>query len=679
MMSSTSAHLTQPSCTPAPGNCSEVSLILPAATSAAAVLLLLVLIVIFVIVICIITQRRKSRKSLTTHRLSKERKLSDSLKDDPHQFAVNQREEGEVASENSSVSKIAIREALYHHYDMSDKWRSEEDDIDMLDDDFWGGSGDADGYAMVDSWNISSATRYQPTSNSRSRVLKDAKATTSSQRDTPHKQVPQDTSSALPLIDHARKSPSGTKTAAKKKVTWREPDPSDLTYDIVGYPSRPPNGCSRLIQSHPAHSVSVPHEDHIYSAVDKTRKMCASFKKPPAAGLTPSTVHIPSAVDKTHKVSAFASRSPSADLTHSINATHEYSEIDELKRDDGKSDDMDVLDDDYWGGSGTVEEDATSESQNMTSTSTAKGAVLTEVTWMHPSTIHHRYDSCNEGNGTSASGEGDHHEAVDHWQQDKEPYSLPPDGVSKGKHPAGKGGTSPPISSDTAGSGILGQETDALPWDDAYALPPDCKLSEEASAMDRRHRVLKDASQGNATHKQTPQGSSSTLPIVDHTYAFLAAINATGQKKVKWREPGLGDFTYETVDHPSSLPALAIAAQPPKHNSPCKPSPPPPRVSTPNKDHIYSAVDKTHKLSASTRMPPPSTLTHRIDVTGAFSEVDMLEKEDRESDDMDALDDGFWGGSGNVEGDTMTELQSIPSTIIGKGGCPHTGGYYGQH
>ena len=328
-----------------------------------------------------------------------------------------------------------------------------------------------------------------------------------------------------------------------------------------------------------------------------------------------------------------------------------------------------------------------------------------KVTWVHPSTLDHPYDSCNKGNMTAASGGGDHYETPDTRPLAAEgPYDLPTDGVAEGENPAREVGTSPPVNSRTSGGIIRGQFNEWCdpPSENTYELPPDCKLLEEEPTMDSGYRVLNDAattasSRQDMTHDHSHQGAASTLPLVDHTYES-PTDTVTTPKKEKRREPDPSDVTYESVDYPSTLPTLA-AAQPPKRNSPPKPSPP--AQSVPHEDHIYSAVDKTrktsasskkspaasltpstdaahiytavdksHKLSASSGMPPFAGLTHSTDAAHVYSEVDRSRIEDGRSDDLDALDDDFWGGSGTVERDAAAESQNFTSNATAQGAVP---------
>ena len=50
-----------------------------------------------------------------------------------------------------------------------------------------------------------------------------------------------------------------------------------------------------------------------------------------------------------------------------------------------------------------------------------------KVTWVHPSTLHHPYNSCNKEIAMAASGGGGHYETQPHWQPAEETYDLPPD------------------------------------------------------------------------------------------------------------------------------------------------------------------------------------------------------------------------------------------------------------
>ena len=76
------------------------------------------------------------------------------------------------------------------------------------------------------------------------------------------------------------------------------------------------------------------------------------------------------------------------------------------------------------------------------------------------------------------------------------------------------------------------------------------------------------------------------------------------------------------------------------------------------------------KMSASSGTSPQAGLMNNTDATHVYIEVDELSKVDGKSTDTDALDDDFWGGSGNMEGDAMAQLQSITSCTKAKGAVP---------
>ena len=162
----------------------------------------------------------------------------------------------------------------------------------------------------------------------------------------------------------------------------------------------------------------------------------------------------------------------------------------------------------------------------------------------------------------------------------------------------------------------------------------DCQLP----GKDDRRRVLKDAKAPvGTTHQPPPQDPPSVLPTAaDSAYANNPVASD------KRREPSTSSPTYANIDPPSSSSMLA-AAQPLKHGSRPKPFPSAESPRVPQEDHI----DKT---SGSSTSSPPAHLTHRAD----YTEVDA----------------DFWGGSGNVEGDTMAQPQSITSSTTAKGAVP---------
>ena len=166
----------------------------------------------------------------------------------------------------------------------------------------------------------------------------------------------------------------------------------------------------------------------------------------------------------------------------------------------------------------------------------------------------------------------------------------------------------------------------------------DCQLPGEGAARDDRHRVLKDTkAQVGTNHQPPPQPPPSALPIAADS-AYANPLLASEKK----REPSTSSLTYANIDQPSNSSTLA-AAQPSKHGSRPKPFPSAESPRVPQEDHI----DKT---SASSTSSPPAHLTHRAD----YTEVDT----------------DFWGGSGNVEGDTVAQPQSITSSTTAKGTVP---------
>ena len=103
------------------------------------------------------------------------------------------------------------------------------------------------------------------------------------------------------------------------------------------------------------------------------------------------------------------------------------------------------------------------------------------------------------------------------------------------------------------------------------------------------------------------------------------------------------------------------------HSNPPKPSYLAQSVGVPQENHIYSVVEKSRKKSASSGTSPQAGLMNSTDATHVYSEVDKSSKADGKSTDTGALDGDFWGGSGNAEGDAMTQPQSITSSTTAKG------------
>ena len=271
-----------------------------------------------------------------------------------------------------------------------------------------------------------------------------------------------------------------------------------------------------------------------------------------------------------------------------------------------------------------------------------------KVTWVHPSTLDHPYNSCNKEIAMAASDGGGHYETSPHWQPAEEIYDLPPDCRAVGKHPAGEGGEFP-SGGETVGGGVLGllQECpdEISGWhqigESIYDLPSDCKLPDKGATTDGSHNMPEDAiattsSQRDTTRWPLPQAPPGALPIVDSIYEDTIA-----EAPKKRREPGPSSPIYANVDHPCSSQMLA-AERPSIHSSPHEPSRLAQSVSIPQEEPIYSEVDMFHKKSASSGMSPQAGLTHCTDGTHLYSEVDKSSKADAKSTDTDALDDDFW-------------------------------------
>ena len=165
-----------------------------------------------------------------------------------------------------------------------------------------------------------------------------------------------------------------------------------------------------------------------------------------------------------------------------------------------------------------------------------------------------------------------------------------------------------------------------------------CQLPGDGAAKDDKCRVVKDAkAQVGTTHQPPPQAPPTALPIVDSSYANTPVASD------KRKEPSTSSPTYANIDPPSSSSMLASVQPSKQHSSRPIPSLSAKRPHVPQEDHI----DKT---SASSTSSPPAHLTHRTD----YTEVDA----------------DFWGGSGNVEGDTVAQPQSITSSTTTKGAFP---------
>ena len=133
-------------------------------------------------------------------------------------------------------------------------------------------------------------SNQEATADDNHKVLQNDKGTTTSQVGTTHKPPPQAPPSVLPTVESAYAD-----TIADAPEKRREPSPCSPTYDSVDPPSstaipavaQPSKQHSSHSKPSPlAKSPRVPHEDHIYSEVDKSHKKSASSTSSPPAHLT---------------------------------------------------------------------------------------------------------------------------------------------------------------------------------------------------------------------------------------------------------------------------------------------------------------------------------------------------------------------------------------------------------
>ena len=201
----------------------------------------------------------------------------------------------------------------------------------------------------------------------------------------------------------------------------------------------------------------------------------------------------------------------------------------------------------------------------------------------------------------------------------------------------------------TAWTDESGHYETSLHWQHAggpYYNLSDCQLPGEGAARDDRHRVLKDAkAQVATTHQppsQDPPSGSSTAADSDYANTPVASD--------KRREPNTSGPTYANIDLPSSSSTLTATRPSKQHSSHLRLLPSAESPLVPQEDHI----DKTSASSTSSPLP---CFTHRTDGTRDYTEVDA----------------DLWGGSGNVEGYTVGQPQSITSSTTAKGTVPTQG------
>ena len=673
----TSAPSPSPSPTPGGVPVAPDSYVLPAAISVAAVLLVVVLTAIFVVVICIITRRLKTRKSLDTQRLSSViyRITQNDVIFKDKQFHTDKNGEVPIHGANGAVDKDHsgdIRETPCNYADLGP---SDSNDIvfqgtaeepvaegaisrptsqvsicsnkvsykptlemvprvhpSILDfencnwETTTAGTDDSGHYETSPHWRHAGRL-YDlhcqlpgevAARDDKRRVLKDAKA----QVGTTHQPPSQAPPTASPIVESVYAD-----TLAEAPDKKREPSPFSPTYASLDAPSSFPTPAATHQSkhgSHPEPSLSakrtcVPHEDHIYSEVDKSRKKSASSTSshPPAhraddthdctthqpPSQAPPTV-LPTAANSAYAHTPVASEKNREPSTSSPT----YTNIDDQLHTDQSADvpihdekaavdtnhNIEIRDAPRNYTAAAEEPVAEGAIRRPTSQASIRSHEVSSkpthgmVTRVHPSMLDHSYASCNWENTTAGTDESGHYETSPHWQHAGGPY---------------------------------------------YNLS-DCQLPTE----DDRRRVLKDAkAQVRTTHQPPPQDPPTALPT-----AANSAYANTPVASDKRREPSTSSPTYANIDPPSSSSALA-ASQPSKHGSRPKPFPSAESPRVPQEDH-------TDKTSASSTSSPPAYLTHRADYTEA--------------------DADFRGGSGNVEGDTMAQPQSITSSTTAKGAVP---------
>ena len=652
---------------------------------------MVVLTAIFVVVICIITRRHKTRKSLDTQRLSNivyRSTLSDvTFKD--NWFHTDKNGEVPIHCANDTVDKDHsgdIRETPCNYADLGP---SESNDSV-----FQGAISRPTSQASIRSNEVSSKPAHEmvtwvhpsmldfqncgwetttagtdesghyetslhwqhaggphdlhcqlpgkgSTRDDKHRVVKDAKA----QVGTTHQPPPQAPPTALPIVESAYAD-----TLAEAPDKKREPSPISPTYASVdplsSYPmpaaARQPKHSSRPEPFPSAQSPRVPQEDHIYSEVDKSRKESATSKSslPPhlthRAGCTHDyTTHQPPPQDPPTALPiaadiAYADAPVASEKREPSTSSPTYVNIDDQLH-TGQSVDVPIHD----------EEAAVDTNHNIEIRDAPRSLAA-----MGPS----------ESTGAAHIGQGAAEEPVAEGAisrptsqtsiRSNEVSSKPTHGMVAWVHPSMLDHPYDRCNweNTTAGTDESGHYETSLHWQHAggpYYNLSGYQLPGEGAARDDRHRVLQDTkAQVGTNHQPPPQAPPSGSSIAaGSAYANIPVASN------KTREPSTSGLTYANIDQPSSSSTLA-AAQPSKHGSRPKPFPSAESPRVPQEDHI----DKT---SASSTSSPPAHLTHRAD----YTEVDA----------------DFWGGSGNVEGETMAQPQSITSSTTAKGAVPTQG------
>ena len=678
-----------PSPSPTPGGVpvSPDSYVLPAAISVVAVLLVIVLTAIFVVVICIITCRHKTRKSHNMQRFSgviyRSTQSDVTFKD--NKFHTDKNGEVPIHGANGGVDKDHsgdIRETPCNYADLSP---SESNDsvfqgaisrptsqasihsnevtskpahemvtlvppsILKFENCNWettmAETDESGHYETSLHWQHAGGLHYSLSDcqmpgkvaarDDRHRVVEAAKA----QVATTHQPPPQAPPTVSPIVEIAyadilAEIPHRKREASPISPTYASVDPSS-SFPVPAATHQFNHG-SRPEQSPSAQSPHVPQEDHIYSEVDKS-----------------------------HKKSASSTSSPPPHLTHRADCTHNYTTHQPPPQDLPTA--LPIVADIAYADTPVASEKKREPSTSSPTCTNIDYQLHTGQSADLP--IHDEKSSVDTNHNIEIRDAPRNYAAVGPSESTGAAHIV----QGAAEEPVAEGAISRPTSqasirsnevsykptlgmvtrvypsmldrpynrsnweNTTAGTDESGHYETSLYWQHAggpYYNLSDCQLPSE----DDRRRVLKDAkAQVGTTHQPPPQAPQSALPTAaDSAYANTPVASD------KRREPSTSGPTYVNIDPPSSSSTLA-AAQPSKHGSRPKPFPSAESPPVPQEDRI----DKT---SASSTSSPPAHLTHRAD----YTEVDA----------------DFWGGSGNVEGDTVAQPQSITSSTTAKEAVP---------
>ena len=304
-----------PSITPSSDPAGLPSYVLPAATSVVVVLLVVILIAIFVVVICIITRRHNTQKSLemqhlSIHYQSTQRRKSSDVTFNSHLFAVGQSAEVPIHDTNDAVDKSndgEIRNGLCNYSSLGPSESNNNVVQGAVEEPV--AEGDISrpaSQASIHSNEVPSKLTYgevtwvhpsmldHPYDSCNKEIAMAASGGGGHYETSPHWQPAEETSSLPPDCRAVGKHTAG-EVGKFPPVSGGAAGVLGLLQECHSNPPKP--SCS-------AQSVSVPQEDHIYSAVDKSHKKSASSSRFPQTGLTHSTdaTDVCSEIDGSRKV-----------------------------------------------------------------------------------------------------------------------------------------------------------------------------------------------------------------------------------------------------------------------------------------------------------------------------------------------------------------------------------------